>query len=158
MLLRQAAAAVLCALALSAPALGASSHEYADYPREIMGLPSSDHRARLCAERLLEGQVAFMQELGWPVEMPMLRTGDAPVRGAFAATFPWAGGWWVVLSPDTERAWCRTLTRLRAGLTVDRMKYFEVGFHEPLHQVLPTHDEIYPMQRRLARTFLMARA
>lgn len=153
--LRKAAAAVLCALALSAPALGASSHDYDDYPRESWGLPS-DHRARPCAERLMQLQVRYMQDLGWQVEMPLLRTGDAPVPDAFAATFEWAGGWWVVLSPDTEKAWCRSLTRLRRGLPVDRRVHFEVGFHETLHQIydVDQHPLIYRLQARLARAFL----
>lgn len=127
-----------------------------DYPRAAMDLPP-DVPARLCAQRLLEHTTAFMVSQGWPVELPVLRTADRPLvvygAGAFAVTFPWNGAHFVVLSPDVETAWCRNLRFERGQGSQFYPGKLEVAFHEVLHQVLPSHDEIIPAARRLGRLY-----
>lgn len=141
-MLRRILIAVLAGLALAGPAQAADWHEF------YGGFPP-DREPRLCAQRMVERQVAYMQSRGWQVATPELRTwttGDGaggstiPYRGATASalgmTFPWEGRWIMFVSPGTEAGLCfnyRSLTPMTAWRWDDDA--MDTGFHEVLHQI-----------------------
>lgn len=127
---------LLAGLAIAGPA-AASDPPYAE-----LGLPESA-APRLCADRQISKQVAWMQAAGWPVQMPVVsvtpgatfRVGGMEVA---AVTYLWEDRWYVQIPRVAERGLCRLWVGANPSTYSAALA---VVFHEVLHQVWNEGDD-----------------